>query len=297
MSTVSWRDWIQASRAKFFIATIIPLALGGTVAAKAGAWDTGMWLVILLASFLVHLNTNLANDYFEHLGGVDASGGIGGSRVIQEGKITPNQIRNFLIAGYFIALVCGLYLLWATRLWWLIGVMLFSFFSSVFYTAKPIRYGYHGLGELMVGLNMGPILTAGTASTLMGRLSLEAVGISLPIGILVAFILYYQSISDIDDDRRAGKITVAVRLGRKGVVVGFRLFVWGTAAAMLGLVLTRFIHPLGTLSIVTPYILKDLDRAIRSACDLRALHELGQPVRQFYVINGMMLIFAVALKL
>ena len=174
--------------------------------------------------------------------------------------------------------------------------MLFSFFSSVFYTAKPIRYGYHGLGELMVGLNMGPILTAGTASTLMGRLSLEAVGISLPIGILVAFILYYQSISDIDDDRRAGKITVAVRLGRKGVVVGFRLFVWGTAAAMLGLVLTRFIHPLGTLSIVTPYILKDLDRAIRSACDLRALHELGQPVRQFYVINGMMLIFAVALK-
>jgi len=296
VSRVNWSAWIQASRVKFYIATIIPLALGGVIAWKSGDWDSGRWLVIMLASFLVHLNTNLANDYFEFLSGVDAKGGIGGTRVIQEGKITPQQIRNVLIGGYFLALLCGLYLLWETRLWWLIGVMLFSFFSSLFYTAPPIRYGYHGLGELMVGINMGPIMVAGTASTLMGEITLSAILTSLPIGFVVAFILYYQSISDIDDDRQAGKFTLAVRLGRRRAIYGFRFFAGATAAVMLTLVIAGLIHPLGVFSVFTLAVLKDLDKTIRVARDLRSLHELGQPVRQFYVMNGMILIFAVMMK-
>ncbi len=289
--------WVQASRAKFFIATIIPLALGGTIAAKAGAWDAGLWMVIFLASFLVHLNTNLANDFFELDTGVDGGNSIGGSRVIQEGKISSSEIRNFMLIAYFISLLCGLYLLWETRLWWLIGVMLLSFFSSLFYTAPPIRYGYHGMGELMVGLNMGPIMVAGTASTLIGRWYMPSLWISLPIGILVAFILYYQSLSDIDDDRRVNKRTIAVRLGRENILIVYWMFAIGTSLSIVTLFIFGYVHPVALLSAVTPYILKDLAGEIKTTRDIRSLHDKGKPIRQFYVINGMILIFSVMLKL
>lgn len=97
MSNDTLKAWVQASRPQFFIATIIPLALGGILAAQAGHWDTTTWLVILLASFLVHLNTNLANDYFEYSTGADDGEAIGGSRVLQQGRITVNQMFAVLI--------------------------------------------------------------------------------------------------------------------------------------------------------------------------------------------------------
>ena len=83
----SMKAWIQASRAPFFVATLIPLGLGGALSWRMGAWSLGRWMIVLTASFLVHLATNLANDYFEYFEGVDDGDSIGGSRVIQEGKI------------------------------------------------------------------------------------------------------------------------------------------------------------------------------------------------------------------
>lgn len=289
------KAWYQASRAKFFIATLIPLALGGIIASNAGRWDTGLWLTILLASFLVHLNTNLANDYFEYFSGADEGDSIGGSRVLQEGRITLKQVRNVMIVFYLIALLCGIRILLVTELWWLIAVMIFSFMSSVFYTAPPIRYGYHGMGELFVGINMGPVMTAGTASALMGKVSLEALWLSIPIGIMVAFILYYQSLSDIDEDRAVGKITLAVRLGRKNLILGFRLFAIATALSMIALVVANFLHPLGLASVLTILILMRTDKLIRTAGDLHELHDRGGPVRGFYLINGLILIITIAI--
>ncbi len=281
---------------KFFIATLIPLALGGVIADKFSHWDTNLWLAILLASFLVHLNTNLANDYFEYYIGADEGDSIGGSRALQSGLIKPHEMRNAMILFYFIALLCGLWLLWKTRLWWLTGVMLFSFFSSVFYTAPPVKYGYHGLGELLVGINMGPIMTAGTASTLLGKISIEALWISIPIGIMVAFILYYQSISDIYDDAKVGKFTLAYRIGRNNVVYGFRIFAVSAVISIILLAACHIISVWGCLSVLTLTLLLNLDKKIRFEQDIHKLHDQGAPVRRFYLINGVILIAAVLTK-
>ena len=176
----SMKAWIQASRAPFFVATLIPLGLGGALSWRMGAWSLGRWMIVLTASFLVHLATNLANDYFEYFEGVDDGDSIGGSRVIQEGKISPSQIGAAIVVLYILALCCGLWILYLSRLWGLALLMVFAFGSSLFYTAPPIRYGYYGLGEIFVGINMGPVMVVGSNAALAGRFTFEAFWVSHP---------------------------------------------------------------------------------------------------------------------
>jgi 1,4-dihydroxy-2-naphthoate polyprenyltransferase len=293
VSRGSLTAWVQASRVPFFVATLVPLALGGAVAHAEGAWDLGRWLVVLLASFLVHLATNLANDYFEYETGADSGDSIGGSRVIQEGKIAPLKIRNAIIGLYVAAFFLGVWIVWASGVWWLAGIMVFSFFSSLFYTAPPVRYGYHGLGELFVGLNMGPVMVVGTVAAVTGHFSARALFLSLPIGLMVALILYYQSLSDIEDDRSVGKITTAVRLGNPNAIWGYRLFIAATLASILVLVPAGFVHPVALLSLVTLIPAYRIDRMIASTPDWKELHDRGGAVRMFYLANGLILVVSV----
>jgi len=289
------RAWYQASRAPFFVATLIPLALAGVIAYKHGDWNTTRWLVICLASFLVHMNTNLANDYFEFLSGADAGESIGGSRVLQDGKLTLSEIRRAMVLFYFAALLCGLWILWVTELWWLIGIVLFSFFSSLFYTAPPIRYGYLGLGELFVGINMGPIMVAGGAAAISGRFLTEALWLSLPIGFMVAMILYFQSLPDIDEDRAVGKRTIASRLGQPAAIWGVRSFTAITLVSLISLVMSGLVHPVALLSLLTLILAGRIDKMIRSTKNWKDLHERGGQVRFFYLINGLILILSVGM--
>ncbi len=248
--------------------------------------------MVLLASFLVHLCTNLANDYFDHAAGADSGESIGGSRVIQEGKISPREIRNTLIILYAMAFVCGVWILWVSRVWWLAGVMVFSFFSSLFYTAPPIRYGYFGLGEIFVGLNMGPLMVVGTAAALTGRFVPAALWVSIPIGVMVAMILYYQSLPDIEEDKRVGKRTISVRLGNPAAIWGFRFFVVSALTSIVLLVFFRILSPLALVSVFTVIPAYGIDRMIRSTGDWKELHDRGGRVRSFYIINGIILIIA-----
>lgn len=293
MNNLKLKAWIQASRPKFFIATLIPIGLGGVIAAQDGNWNTSAWFIILLASFFVHLNTNLANDYFEYFTGADAGDSIGGSRVLQQGAITLTRMRNVIILFYTLALICGLWILYVSNLWWLIAVMLFSFFSSLFYTAPPVRYGYHALGELLVGINMGPVMVAGTASALNAAWSPHAAMISIPVGIMVALILYYQSLSDIDADKSVGKNTVAVRLGRKRIHLGFLLFIAALYLSIIALIVFRYISSAAISAIITIPFAVVTYKMIKNTTDIQALHDKGGPVRLIYLLNGLILILSV----
>lgn len=288
------RAWLQASRAPFFVATLIPLALGGVVAHSQGGWNTPRWLAVLLACFLVQLCTNLANDYFDYLSGADDGESIGGSRVLQEGKITLSQLGQAIILGYGIAFVCGLWIVWDSGLWWLILVIFFSFFSSLFYTAPPVRYGYYGLGELFVGVNMGPVMVVGTASALVGHFVPRALWLSVPIGLMVAMILYYQSLPDIDDDRAAGKRTIAVRLGRPAAIWGMRAFLSTTLISIVVLACFKQIHPVALVSLVAVVPAIRIDRMIRSTLEWKDLHDRGGIVRMVYLGIGIVMILTVA---
>ncbi len=293
MSIDKLKAWIQASRAPFFVATLIPLALGGVVARSEGHWDAAMWIVLFVACFLVQLCTNLANDYFDCATGADAGDSIGGSRVVQEGKISLHEIRTALVILYAVAFVLGLWIIWVSELWWIAGLMAFAFFSSLSYTGPPMRYGYFGLGELFVGLNMGPVMVVGTASALAGHYVPRALWLSVPIALMAAMILYYQSLPDIDTDRAVGKRTIAVRLGKPTAIWGFRFFAASSLAAIALLVCLGLLHSAALMSLGTLILACMVDRMIRRTSDWKDLHDRGAKVRMFYLTNGLILALTV----
>ena len=283
--------WVQASRPPFFIATLIPIGLGAIMAWRTGYhWDWDVLIYVIAASFLVHLNTNLANDIFDHIAGADAGESIGGSRVIQQGLLTMREIAVAMFVMYVLAGVLGLAVVIRTGEYVLLGFMLFAALSSLFYTAPPIKYGYRRLGEVMVFLNMGPVMVAGTYIALARDLGGWVLLVSVPVGITVALILFWQSLPDMQDDLRVKKHTMSLMFGQRGSIAFMAIFgalaificcalPWlGFATSWAWLASLAFIPLAKVLSLMTRY------------SDWRDLDGKGRWIRLFYLIIGISLI-------
>ena len=284
------KAWFQASRPPFYIATLIPLTIGWVLAGLGGPWHPWRFLLINAGALMVHLATNLANDYFDHLQGADDGPSIGGSRVIQEGKISPAALRYAIISLYLLAFIVAFYLMVTLDLWAMLPVVLFSFCSSLFYVAPPVRYGYHGLGEIFVGINMGPVMVVGTYWVIAGRLDWLPFYLSLPVGLMVASILYYQSIPDIDTDRAIGKRTLAVRLGLKKAIIGLILFWLTIYTSIITLICLGHLNRLALVSLLTIPIFLRLLMLLRKTTDTVVMDGYGKYIRILYFFNGMVII-------
>jgi len=297
MNKGTLKAWFQASRPPFFIATLIPLTIGWILAGTAGPWHPWRFFIITMGALMVHLATNLSNDYFDYVQGTDDGPSIGGSRVIQEGKISPAALKRAIILLYFLAFIIAFYLITTLGLWPMLPVVLFSFFSSLFYVAPPIRYGYHGLGEIFVGINMGPIMVVGTYWVIAERMDRFPFYISIPVGLMVAAILYYQSIPDIPTDRAAGKRTIAVRLGREGAIHGLILFWTVIYTSIIALIWAGHLNRLAYTSLLSIPIFLRLLILLRKTDDTIVMDSYGKYIRILYFFNGMVIIFSLLFPL
>jgi len=277
--------WVQASRPPFFVATLVPLFVGW-VLARSEELHPGRFLLVVAACFMVHLATNLANDYFDDAIGADSGESIGGSRVIQQGKISRRAIARAIILLYTLACGIAVCLMAALRLPAILPFVIFAFFSSLFYVAPPVRYGYHGLGELFVGINMGPIMVVGTYWIMAGSPSLKALYVSIPIGLMVASILYYQSLPDMKTDLLAGKRTLSVKLGRKKAAAGLVLFFIAIYASILALVFLGLLGWPACLCLIGIPLFVRVAFLMRRVDDWVLLDRYGRHVRLLYFING-----------
>jgi 1,4-dihydroxy-2-naphthoate octaprenyltransferase len=294
MNREALHHWIQASRPPFFIATFIPLAAGWLLAGKLGAWRPWRMLLVLLGSFMVHLATNLADDYFDHLQGTDDGLSIGGSRVIQEGKIAPRTILKVVILLYALAFGIALCSIAVLGLWGLTPLVLLAWFGSFFYVAPPVRYGYRGLGELSVGINMGPVMVVGTYWVISGRVDWAPFLISIPIGLMVAVILYYQSLPDMESDLAVHKYTVAVRLGRRRAFYGLIVFWVMIYSSIIGLVRAGYLAWPALLSLLTIPLLVRLLNIMTGIGDWVELDRYGKYIRILYLLNGIVILIALS---
>ena len=255
--------------------------------------QVGLFLLINLYSVMVHFATNLANDYFDHFQGADSGESIGGSRMLQAGLITIGELRASLLFLYLTSFFLAVGYMSVAGMWILAPFVAISIFSSIFYTAPPIKYGYHGLGEVFAGINMGPIMVLGTYWIMTGHPSREAILISVPIGIMVAGILYYQSIPDMKTDEAVGKRTITVRLGRAGAYAGL-LFQWiAVYLLILGLAADRILSPFVLVCLFTIPILVRLLRIMPTVGDWQELDRHGHYIRKLYLLNGTIIIIGI----
>jgi 1,4-dihydroxy-2-naphthoate polyprenyltransferase len=247
---------VVIGRLPFLTASLIPALLAAAwVTAGPGApagFPWGLFGLVMLGAALLHLAANTFNDYFDWTSGTDEGNNdyflpfSGGSRSIELGLISPRglfAVASVALAG---AAACGLALAALDRplvlAFGAVGAL-----SGFFYTAPPLRLAARrGLGELFVGLNFGPLMTAGAAYALRGSLLPEDFLVGIPMGLLTTAILWVNEIPDTPADVRAGKVHLVAALGVARARWGYVSLLVAAFGAAAGLALAGIV-PMGSL--------------------------------------------------
>ncbi len=244
---INFKVWFKAVRVPFLTATLIPVALGAIAAwHDAGNFFWAKFWLTLIGAALIHTGTNLANDYFDHITGCDELNSnftpfSGGSRVIQEGLIPAKKVLYASIISFILGSVIGLYLnyLSGRNIVLILGIT--GVFLGFFYTARPFRIGYGSFGELAVGAGFGPLMVMGSYYVQAQELPLKAFLISLPVGILIALVLFINEFPDHDADKCVKKNTLVVLLGKRKAAALYHFLLLAVYLSAAGLVAYRLL--------------------------------------------------------
>ena len=206
------RLWLVAARPRTLPAAVAPVLVGTSLAVSQDEFRPLRFCAALIASVFIQIGTNLSNDYSDARRGADTEDRLGPVRVTAGGLLPPRRVLVGTYVAFGIAVAAGMYLA-AVAGWELLLVGVASIAAGVLYTGGPRPYGYEGLGELFVFLFFGVVAVVGSYYVQVEELPWEAFALSVPIGLLAAGILVVNNVRDVDTDRRAGKRTLAVKLG------------------------------------------------------------------------------------
>jgi 1,4-dihydroxy-2-naphthoate octaprenyltransferase len=219
------RIWLMASRLRTLPAAIAPVLVGTALAGWAHLFHPLRFVAALLGAVFIQVGTNLSNDYSDARRGADTEDRLGPVRVTAGGLVPPRRVLVATYVSFGIAVLFGVYLIVVAG-WQLLLVGAASILAGVLYTGGPRPYGYEGLGEVFVFLFFGIVAVAGSYFVQAKHLNWEAFALAIPVGLIAAGILVVNNIRDIESDRRAGKRTLAVRLGRQRTRVMFAVVIY-----------------------------------------------------------------------
>jgi len=256
--------WLTAVRPFAYSASVVPVVLGTVLAYLEGTFNPLFFALALVSSVLLHTGTNLVNDSFDFVKGVDTPTSFGSSKMITGGILSPQQVHRAGILCFCLATVIGLYLVIKIGITILIlGIL--GVLGGYFYTAKPFQYKYHALGDFLVFFLMGPLMVWGAYFVQTQTYRFYPLAFSLPVGFLVAAILVSNNIRDIRHDSRVGIKTVSTVLGFKWARWEYLLLVLGAFSVILILVFSGFGSPFllcAFIAFPSAYrIMRDLVRA------------------------------------
>lgn len=236
---VAWKAWVKTSRLFTLTATVGPVFVGTALAGYQGTFHFWTFLATFLSCLFLQIGTNYFNEYFDHRYGLDHAGSLGASTVIFKQEMSAAQVLGGAIACFVLAALLGIVLVFVVGpeiiLFGLTGVLI-----AYFYSAKPFKFASRGLGDIMVFLAMGLLMTWGSYYVQIQHWSWSALAAGIPIGFLEAAILNMNNTRDYQDDLAVQKKTLPVRFGLQfgqrfhaSLLVGSYLVV--TLSILLGL--------------------------------------------------------------
>ncbi len=266
------RIWLMAARPRTLPAAIAPVLVGTALAGFAHVFHPLRFIAALLGAIFIQVGTNLSNDYSDARRGADTEDRLGPVRVTAGGLVPPSQVLLATYVSFGLAVLAGIYLIVVAG-WELLLVGAASILAGVLYTGGPRPYGYEGLGEVFVLLFFGIVAVAGSFFVQVRHLSWEAFALAVPVGLLAASILVVNNFRDIETDRRAGKRTLAVRLGRARTRDLFAAIVYGAYVLvpitwLFGPMKPWVLLPWLTLPLATPAL-----RIVRNRTDGPSLNQ------------------------
>ena len=294
-----WRGFWQVADPKIWIASLVPIAVGGSLAYGMTGLFSWFWFAVsLIGVFFIEIGKNAANDLADYQSGVDLMVApdkrtpfSGGRRAIIDGNLTIYQaawITVFTLAvgsaiGIYIAIFREPAILW-------IGCT--GLFFAAAYSLPPFKLAYRGLGEFVVGLTFGPLIVSGAFVVQTHFLSWEVFLVSLPIGFLIANVLFVNQYPDYEADLQGNKRNWVVRLGKeKGITVYKGLF----AAAYLSIValfaVTR--NPFWLVPCISiPLVRNAVDHATKYKEDIPRFIQANVNTIKTYQLTGITMVLA-----
>ena len=255
--------WIQNARAYALPQSVLPSLVAVFMAVGNEGFSVGLSIVAVLGVMLAHLSVNLFDDYFdyqfksEEVREQTAAEGqrarIAKSPYLTSGEVTPRQL--FVVASLFgiAALLLGC-IVFVKRGLIPLYIALAAGFLGFFYSGKPIRFCFHGLGELVTGFIFGPLLMAGVHYAACGTLNTGVWVVSVAVGLWVVNILFTHSIMEVSTDKKVGKKTLAeVLKTREWQLVASAIFNFTPYIILLIALILRNLHPIfATIFIILP---------------------------------------------
>lgn len=251
-------------------ATVSPLLVGTAIAAREGRFHLMTFLATFFSCLFLQIGTNYFNEYFDYRYGLDHAGSLGAMTVIFRNEMTAKQVLIGGIISFSIAALLGIMLII-----FLVGPVIIAFglagmLIAYFYSAKPFKLASRGLGDVLVYIAMGFLMTWGSYYVQIPQWSWPAFAASVPVGFLVTAILNMNNVRDYQDDLAVNKKTLPVRFGLRfgqffhaTLVIGS--YVATTIFALVGLL------PLITLVVwlTFPFAFSNV-RSVLTASDRRA---------------------------
>jgi 1,4-dihydroxy-2-naphthoate polyprenyltransferase len=284
--------WLVAARPRTLPAAVAPVLVGTALAGAEDVFHPLRFAAALIGSVFIQIGTNLSNDYSDARRGADTEDRLGPVRVTAGGLMPPRQVLTGTYVAFGIAVAAGAYLA-AVAGWELLLVGVASILAGVLYTGGPRPYGYEGLGELFVFLFFGLVAVVGSYFVQTEDLRWEAFALAVPVGLLASAILVVNNVRDVETDRRAGKRTLAVKLGRRRAVTLYH-----------GMLAAAFLSPLAVVSL-TPWVLLPLAalplavplaRAVRDRSDGPSLNQALAGTGRLLAVYSLLLSVGVLLS-
>lgn len=208
------RAWWSAVRPATLAASFAPVVAGTALAAGEGGVRWGAAVAALLGAALLQVGTNLHNDAADHARGADGPGRLGPPRATALGWLSATAVRRAALVAFALSLAPGAYLV-ALGGWPILAIGVLGIACGLLYTGGPWPLAYVGLGEAFVLAFFGVAAVAGTVWVQTGSLAREALVVGVALGLVACGILAVNNLRDREGDARAGKRTLAVRLGER----------------------------------------------------------------------------------
>jgi 1,4-dihydroxy-2-naphthoate octaprenyltransferase len=282
--------WLAALRVKFFLAGIPPVVLGFLVAYyETGLFDAWLFTLTLIGIIAAMAGCYTFNEYYDYRSGVDVvikpehvTPFNAGSRVLPSGLLRP---RDIFLAGsiaWVVMVLIGLYLA-MLRGALILVLMILGTIAALGYTTPPMKWAYRGLGELLIGISYGPIITLGSYAVQTGTLGLQPLIASIMPGFLITNVIWINEFPDYEADRACGKKNLIVRLGReRASKIYVALFVFAYISVVASIA-AGAMPPYCMLSLIT------IPLAVRAS--LLALKNHGSPLELVPAMRDTVAIF------
>ena len=219
--------------------------MGTFLAAANGYFKGSIFAFCALTTVLLQILSNLANDYGDTINGADSDDRTGPSRMVQSGAISLNQMKKAIGIFVVLTLASGIYLLYLSFGWeWQAFLFFFALgiaaiLAALAYTAGRKPYGYMGLGDLSVLMFFGIVAVMGSYYLFAHTIELSLLLPAISCGLFSVAVLNVNNIRDIESDKKAGKYSIPVRIGRnKAVIYHWSILIIGIVATVVYTVLS-----------------------------------------------------------